>query len=206
MVHSSVRAESNGPGHDQDQLGELIDGIAADVGLSGLIRVDLDGSLAVQRAYGLAHRGLGVPTTVDTQFAIASGSKSLTALAVMSLAERGELGLDTTARSLLGTDLPLIDDRVTVEQLLAHRSGIGDYLDEDEVADSNDYVLTVPVHELATTEQFLAVLDGFPMKSEPGERFNYCNGGYLVLALLAERHQVSSSMISSTSACAGRPA
>ena len=187
MVHSSVQADSSGSGHDQGQLGELVDAIAADVGLSGLIRVDLDGSLAVQRAYGLAHRGLDVPTTVDTQFAIASGSKSLTALAVMSLVERGELSLRTTARSVLDTDLPLIDDRVTVEQLLAHRSGIGDYLDEDEIADDNDYVLTVPVHELATTEQFLAVLDGFPMKYEPGERFNYCNGGYMVLALLAER-------------------
>ena len=120
----------------------LVDGIAADVGLSGVIRVDVDGSLAVQRAYGLAHRGLGVPNTVDTQFGIASGSKGLTALAVMSLVERGELGLDTTARSVLGADLPLIDDRVTVEQLLAHRSGIGDYLDEDELDDNNDYVLT----------------------------------------------------------------
>ena len=187
MVHPSVGAESSGTGHVQDRLGELVDGIAADVGLSGVIRVDLDGRLAVQRAYGLAHRGLGVPNDVDTQFAIASGTKGLTALTVMSLVERGELGVDTTARSLLGTDLPLIDDRVTVEQLLAHRSGIGDYLDEDEVADNNDYVMTVPVHELATTEQFLAVLDGHPMKYEPGERFNYCNGGYMVLALLAER-------------------
>ena len=174
-------------GDDRDGLGDLVDGIAADVGLSGLIRVDLDGRPAVQRAYGLAHRGLGVPTTVDTQFGIASGSKGLTALAVMSLVEQSELGLDTTARSVLGADLPLIDDRVTVEQLLSHRSGIGDYLDEDEQDDNNDYVLTVPVHELATTEQFLAVLDGHPMKFEPGERFNYCNGGYVVLALLAER-------------------
>jgi CubicO group peptidase (beta-lactamase class C family) len=187
MVRASVRGESSGSGHDRDRLGELVDGIAADVGLSGLIRVDLDGSLAVQRAYGLAHRGLGVPTTVDTQFAIASGSKGLTALAVMNLVERGELSLHTTARSVLGADLPLIDDRVTVEQLLAHRSGIGDYLDEDQLVDNNDYVLAVPVHELATTEQFLAVLDGHPMKHEPGERFNYCNGGYVVLALLAER-------------------
>ena len=69
MAHPSVRAASNGSGHDQDRLGELVDGIAADVGLSGVIRVDLEGSLAVQRAYGLAHRGLGVPNTVDTQFA-----------------------------------------------------------------------------------------------------------------------------------------
>jgi CubicO group peptidase (beta-lactamase class C family) len=187
MVHPSVGTESSGPRIDGDRLGDLVDEIAADVGLSGVIRIDLDGTLAVHRAYGLAHRGLGVPNAVDMQFAIASGSKGLTALAVMSLVERGELGLDTTARSLLGGDLALIDDRVTVEQLLAHRSGIGDYLDEDELDDNNDYVLMVPVHELATTEQFLAVLDGHPMKYEPGERFNYCNGGYVVLALLAER-------------------
>ena len=42
------------------------------------------------------------------------------------------LQLSTTARSVLGDDLPLIADDVTVEHLLAHRSGIGDYLDEDE--------------------------------------------------------------------------
>jgi CubicO group peptidase (beta-lactamase class C family) len=152
-----------------------------------VIRLDVEGRVAVQRAYGLAHRGLGVPNTVDTLFGTASGTKGLTALTVMSLVEHGELGLDTTARSVLGGDLALIDDRVTVEQLLAHRSGIGDYLDEDELDDNNDYVLTVPVHELATTEQFLSVLDGYPMKNEPGARFVYCNGGYVVLALLAER-------------------
>ena len=45
----------------------------------------------------------------------------------------------------------------------------------------------MPVHELATTEQYLAVLDGYPPKFPPGERFAYYNGGYVVLALLAER-------------------
>jgi CubicO group peptidase (beta-lactamase class C family) len=174
-------------GYDRDRLADVIDRIVADEGLSGVVRVDLDGGVAVQRAYGLASRGLGIPNAVDTQFGIASGSKGFTALAVMSLVERGELGLGTTARSVLGDDLPLIDDRVTIEHLLAHRSGIGDYLDEDEVADTNDYVMTVPVHELATTEQFVRVLDGHPMKFEPGERFAYSNGGYVVLALLAER-------------------
>ena len=47
--------------------------------------------------------------------------------------------------------------------------------------------MPVPVHELATTEQYLAVLDGHPTKFPPGERFAYCNGGYVVLALIAER-------------------
>jgi CubicO group peptidase (beta-lactamase class C family) len=49
----------------------------------------------------------------------------------MALVERGRLDLSTTARSLLGEDLPEIADDVTVEHLLAHRSGIGDYFDED---------------------------------------------------------------------------
>jgi CubicO group peptidase (beta-lactamase class C family) len=108
-------------------------------------------------------------------------------LAVMSLIESGTLERATTARELLGDDLPLIDDRVTVEDLLGHRSGIGDFLDEDEAGEINDYVLAVPVHTLVTTEDFLTVLDGHPTKFPPGARFSYCNGGYVVLALLAER-------------------
>ena len=47
--------------------------------------------------------------------------------------------------------------------------------------------MPVPVHELAASEDYLAVLDGHPPKFAPGERFSYCNGGYVVLALIAER-------------------
>lgn len=47
--------------------------------------------------------------------------------------------------------------------------------------------MPVPVHELATTERFLPVLDGHETVFPPGERFAYNNGGYVVLALLAER-------------------
>ncbi|MDH3683605.1 MAG: beta-lactamase family protein [Acidimicrobiia bacterium] len=85
---------------------------------------------------------------------------------------------------MLGEDLPLIDARVTVEHLLAHRSGIGDYLDDDEVKDSNDYLMPVPVHKLVVTEDYLAILDGHPAKFAPDERFGYCNSGYVVLALI----------------------
>ena len=152
-----------------------------------MVRVDRAGVNEVSRAYGFADRAHGVRNTLETQFATASGTKGLTALAVMSLVEDGALDLGTTARSLLGEDLPLIADDVTVEQLLAHRSGIGDYLDEDTLDDIGDYVLPVPVHDLATTEQFLPVLDGHESVFPAGEGFAYNNGGYLVLALLAER-------------------
>ena len=136
-----------------------LDTLAAETGFSGVVRVEGSAGVEFERAWGFAHRGYGIANTVDTRFATASGTKGLTALAVASLIEEGRLELATTARSVLGRDLPLIDDEVTVEQLLAHRSGIGDYLDEEEDLDFADYLLPVPVHELATTEQYLAVLD-----------------------------------------------
>ena len=172
-----------------EELEHAVDSIAAEHGFSGVVRVDREDELELAKAYGLAHRGYEIPNTVDTQFAVASGSKGLTAVTVASLIEDGLLALSTTARSLLGTDLPLIRDDVTVEHLLSHRSGIGDYLDEEvEVElDLDDYLMPVPVHELATTEQYLAVLDGHETKFPPDERFAYCNGGYVVLALIAER-------------------
>jgi CubicO group peptidase (beta-lactamase class C family) len=164
-----------------------VDRVAAETSFSGVVRVDRAGEVELLAAYGEAHRGWGIANTTDTRFATASGTKGLTALAVVSLIADGTLELATPARSVLGNDLPLVDDRVTVEQLLAHRSGIGDYLDEEADLDLNDYLLPVPVHELATTEQFLAVLDGYPTKFPPGEQFSYCNSGYIVLALIAER-------------------
>jgi CubicO group peptidase (beta-lactamase class C family) len=168
-------------------LEDAVDSAADRARFSGVVHVDRSGSIELAKAYGLADRGHEIPNTIDTQFAIASGTKGLTALAVVSLIEDGSLALTTTARSLLGGDLPLIGDDVTLEHLLSHRSGIGDYLDEDADHEVTDYVMPVPVHELATTEQYLAVLGGHAPAFPAGERFAYCNGGYVVLALIAER-------------------
>jgi CubicO group peptidase (beta-lactamase class C family) len=169
------------------EIARVLDQIAQETRLSGVVRVEADNTVLCTAAYGMAHRGLGVANTVDTRFGLASGTKGFTALAVMSLIEEGRLALSTTARSVLGDDLPLIGDDVAVEHLLAHRSGIGDYLDEDEDLDFDDYLLRVPAQELAATEQYLRVLDGFPAKFAAGERFSYCNSGYVILALIAER-------------------
>jgi CubicO group peptidase (beta-lactamase class C family) len=170
----------------EDLAGE-VDRLARERGLHGVVAVRGFAGGDIVRAYGLAHRALGVPNTVDTQFAIASGAKGFTALAVMSLVEHGALRLNTPARSLLGADLPLVDDEVTIEHLLAHRSGIGDYLDESRGGQVTDYVLSVPLHRLAETEAFLPAIDGHPQVFPPGERFAYNNGAFVLLALLAER-------------------
>ena len=154
---------------------------------TGVATVHVDGRRTFERVEGFRHRGYGVPMTVDTRIAVASGGKGFTALAVLRLVEDGTLALDQPVRTLLGDDLPLIDDRVTVEHLLGHTSGIGDYLDEDGDWSPADFVMPLPVHTLTTSEAFLPALEGYPQKFEPGSRFSYCNGGYMVLAVLVER-------------------
>ena len=168
------------------ELSRRVDETAARTDFAGVVQLERTGVVALDAAYGLADRSHGIAMTTDDQLGMASGSKTFTALVVLRLVEERLLTLSTTARQILGTDLPLIADDVTIEHLLSHRSGIGDYLDEDEF-DGEDYELPVSAHRLATTEDFLPILDGYPTKFRAGDRFSYCNGGFVVLALIGER-------------------
>jgi CubicO group peptidase (beta-lactamase class C family) len=67
-------------------LSEVVDSIAGETGFAGVVAVHRGGEIEFARAYGLAHRAHKVPNTVDTRFAIASGTKGLTALAIVSRA------------------------------------------------------------------------------------------------------------------------
>ncbi|WP_372667297.1 serine hydrolase domain-containing protein [Amycolatopsis kentuckyensis] len=156
-----------------------MDAESVEAPFSGVILVSRGDETLVAEASGYAHIAHGIENTVDTRFAIASGTKGFTALVVVGLVAEGRLELSTKARDVLGDDLPLIDDRVTVEHLLTHTSGIGDYCDEDGDPP--------PTPLLATSADYLAALDGYPQKFPPGERFNYNNGAFAVLSLIAER-------------------
>ncbi len=169
-----------------ETLEQQVSDLAAD-GFAGVVRVDRAGRTLLRAGFGLADRSRGLPMVPETRLGMASGSKTLTALAVLSLVDEGVLSLSSTARSVLGGDLPLVADDVTVEHLLSHRSGIGDYLDEDADVDVSAYPMPVSVHLLDRTEAFVPLLDGHPTKFPAGSAFSYCNGGFVLLALLAER-------------------
>ncbi|MHA6523470.1 serine hydrolase domain-containing protein [Tessaracoccus sp. G1721] len=164
-----------------------LDDAVAKHAFTGVITVDVGDERVLERCEGFMHRAFGVPMVPRARIAVASGSKTFTALAVLRLVEEGRLRLDQPVREILGQDLPLVDDAVTIEHLLTHTSGIGDYLDEDGDWEVADHVLTVPVHTLTSAEAFLPLLEGHEPKFNPGERFAYCNGGYMVLGLVLER-------------------
>ncbi|MFF2485058.1 serine hydrolase domain-containing protein [Microbacterium sp. NPDC058062] len=153
-------------------------------GFCGVISARRGDAVLGEWAVGLADRTAGAPNTPATRFGLASGTKTFTALTTLSLIGDGLLRQDTPAREILQDDLPLIADDVTIDHLLSHTSGIGDYLDEEVDALAP---LSVPVQSLDSTPAYLPMLEGFPTKFRAGERFSYCNGGYVVLAIIAER-------------------
>jgi CubicO group peptidase (beta-lactamase class C family) len=69
-------------------LAEAVDSIADETGFAGVVSVDRGGETEFVKAYGLAQRAHKLPNAVDTRFAIASGSKGLTALTVISFSSR----------------------------------------------------------------------------------------------------------------------
>jgi CubicO group peptidase (beta-lactamase class C family) len=172
---------------DLAELASRIADVADERGLPLVAAFAIDGELVARVERGYADRRFEIPNTVDTVFGMASVTKGITGLVVMSLVADGVLELDAPVRRWLGDDLPLIDDAVTIDHLLTHCSGIGDYLDEEALEDDNDYVMPIPVHLLSSTEAYLSVLDGFPQVSAPGAEFVYNNGAFVVLALVAER-------------------
>ena len=118
-------------------MGDELDDVAAATRFSGVVRVDRGGDrCSAPSGWPTAAARCRIPSAPASRSRAARRASRRSS--VMSLVEDGTLALDTTARSVLGDDLPLIDGAVTVEHLLAHRSGIGDYLDEDAMTDVND--------------------------------------------------------------------
>lgn len=163
----------------------LVD-IAGSTGFAGVVRLERPGEPMIEFAAGLADRRNGVPVELATRFGVASGTKGFTALTVVSLVESGELALDTTIRSVVGDALSRVDDGVTIEHLLGHTSGVGDYLDEEVLGDIDDYIFTVSPHVLARPTDYLDLVNAQPQVSSPGERFTYNNGGYVMLSIVIE--------------------
>jgi CubicO group peptidase (beta-lactamase class C family) len=134
------------------------------------------GRRLVARAAGLANRTHGVANTLDTVFAIASGTKLFTATGTARLVESGDLAFDTTVKPLIPGGLPKLDSRATVAHLLTHTSGFYDYHDEVANPDSDEFFVDIPWINLETPSDYLPLMRGAGMVADLGEPFRYNNG------------------------------
>jgi CubicO group peptidase (beta-lactamase class C family) len=154
---------------------------------SGVVYVHEKGSIVFQMAFGMANRAESIPNSLHTRFAIASGCKIFTAVAVCRLVEQGKLTFDTRLRDCLDIPFPHFDANVTVHHLLTHSSGIPDYFDEEKNDDYEALWQDRPMYRMRRLENFLPMFQQEKMAFTPGEKFTYNNSGFIVLGLIVEQ-------------------
>ena len=154
---------------------------------SGVIFVRERGEVVIEAAYGPAHRAERIPNTVGTRFGIASGTKTLTSIAVARLVEQGRLAFDARLSKCVAAPLPGFDSDVTLHHLLTHSAGVPDYFDEDVMDDYEALWRERPMYTFRTPSDFLPLFAHLPMKAAPGAAWAYNNAGYVLLGLAIER-------------------
>jgi CubicO group peptidase (beta-lactamase class C family) len=145
-------------------------------------RLDFSGVVLVARGkdtvvHARGREGAGGALTPAHRFNLASAGKMFTAVAVAQLIDAGQVHLsDPIGRFVDG--LTPEAAAVTVEQLLAHTSGLGNYFKPENLPALEQ------ARDLAALKPLIA---SERPASPPGSRFSYSNSGFLLLGLLIER-------------------
>lgn len=152
-------------------------------GLStGNILVYEKGEIVFQSSNGLRSIDPIDSLSLNSQFRLASVSKQFTSVAVMKLKQEGKLDYNQKVSSILN-DFP--HDNVTIKHLLQHTSGIADYI---KIISQNYVPQNSTKRDILGNNEILDIFynSNPKLKFQPGEKYEYSNTGYLVLASIVE--------------------
>ena len=147
-----------------------------------------NGEYIHSKGYGLANLEHEIPIGMDTIFRIGSVSKQFTTMAIAILEEKDELSFEDEMKVHI-PDLVDYGEKVTINHMIHHYSGLGDYeymdypgrfknaVGEEFRWGNEDYLTNKEFHELIKT---------LPLIRKPEKKFHYSNTGYVLLALVAE--------------------
>ena len=139
-------------------------------------------------AVGVRKYGTDTPVSINDQFHLGSDTKAMTAFLIGKLVERKELKWTST----LAQSLPVLRDimlpvyrNVTIEELLAHRSGFsGDSIPPGQTFLSLHSLSGSPMEQrIAYAKMILAE----PPINTPGKQYIYSNRNYALLGIIAEQ-------------------
>jgi CubicO group peptidase (beta-lactamase class C family) len=160
------------------KLDTLFRHLAAHGNFSGAVLLQHGSQIVYRHAFGYADRERGIRNTLTTRFNLGSVDKMFTAVAIMQLVQAGKVSLHVPISRYLPDYPQPAGSRITVEELLTHTSGLGDYFQSPGF--------------LSTTSNLMHPRDYFPYivhqppAFTPGARFQYSNSGFIVLGAIVE--------------------
>lgn len=144
------------------------------------VSVIKDGAVVYQKAVGIANLEYGIPITPSTVFQVASVSKQFTVFSIMLLEQEGKLSLDDDIRKYL-PEIPGYGHTITLRNLANHTSGIRDNTDLACLMGTSE-------SDMLSNEQAVKLITSQKgLNSIPGDAFEYCNSGYILLAEIVKR-------------------
>jgi D-alanyl-D-alanine carboxypeptidase len=164
---------------DRAKIDALLDRLDEKRQAMGSLVIAKDGEIIYSRAIGHGEiSGAEMkPLTEASRFAIASITKTYTAVMILQLAEEGKLKLTDT----LDKYLPQVPNaqKITIEQILAHRSGIPNVIGDRESRRDDSARMT--------RDDMLALIVNAAPDFEPDSKAAYSNSGYFLLGLVIEQ-------------------
>src|SRR3989454_10772666 len=163
---------------DKAKLDQFFDRLAEKNKAMGSLTIVKDGHVLYTRAIGYSQINPKKPLTAANRFRIGSITKMFTAAMILQLVEERELKLTDT----LDKFFPQIPNakKITIVQILAHRSGIPNVRRDQE---SQRSVNTTPI----TKDEMLALIAKATPDFEPDSKHSYSNSGYFLLGLIIEK-------------------
>lgn len=170
------------PSPSNDQLTQILDTYLTDMTTNGWFQgsvlVARKDKVLLAKGYGPADGDRGINNTDQTTFRLASLTKQFTAVAVLRLVADGKLNLDDSICQYID-NCPEGWQPVKIRHLLNHSSGIADYTDFFDYAQTEG--------QPARPEELLARFRDLPLAFTPGDLYDYCNSGYVLLGMVIER-------------------
>lgn len=149
--------------------------------LNGTVLVAEHGKVIYAKGVGEANIELHMPNTPQTRFDIASITKQFTAVLVLQQVEEGRIRLEATISDYLPWYRRDTGQRITIEQLLHHTSGLPPDFDAPEFSQSE------AASRHYEPEAFAQEHCQQNLSAEPGTKWQYSNCGYDLLGLILER-------------------
>jgi len=142
----------------------------------GSVSVVVDGKEEYSKTVGYADLDAKIRADSDSKYGIGSISKTFTAVLIFKAIESGDLALDQT----LDRFFPQIPNakKITIAQMLLHRSGIHDYLNNPDFLKRK--------RQPKTREQMVAIIGKYRSDFTPGSKHAYSNSNYVLLSYILE--------------------
>lgn len=164
---------------DKAKLDQFLNRLAEKNKAMGSLTVTKDGNIFYSRAIGYSQidGAEKKPVSVATRYRIGSITKMFTAAMIFQLIEENKLKLTDT----LDKFFPQIPNaqKITLAQMLGHRSGIFDLTDNSDFRSMK----TQP----KTRDEMLAIVAKGKSAFEPGEKAEYSNSNYVLLGYIVEK-------------------